>query len=125
MLSMEDNHIKCRIDKYWSVIKTVVKGGIRFCHPSTMRQLYSSLAVSTLSYGIELRNLTDGLLNKLNIEGRKSLKTLFNFSVQSRNYLNTLLNIEHISSIIITNKLNLLTCLLNNKNKRAILFFKC
>ena len=78
---MEDNNIRCRIDKYWSVIKTLVKGGIRFSHPSTTKQLYSSLAVSTLTYGIELCNLTDGLLNKLNIEGRKGLKTLFNISV--------------------------------------------
>ena len=118
---MEDNNIKCRIDKYWSVIKTLVKGGIRFCHPSTIKQLYSSLAVSTLTYGIELCNLTDGLLNKLNIEGRKGLKTLFNISVHSRNYLNTFLNIEHISSIIITNKLNLLTRLLNNKKTGNII----
>ena len=43
VLSMEDNNIKCRIGKYWSVIKTLVKGGI--CHPSTIKQLYSSLAV--------------------------------------------------------------------------------
>ena len=71
VLSMEDNNIKYRIDKYWSVIKTLVKGGIRFCHPSTIKQLYSSLTVSTLTYGIELCNLTDGLLNKLNIEGKE------------------------------------------------------
>ena len=89
VFSMGDNTIKCRIDKYWSVIKILVKGGIRFSHPSTIKQLYSSLAVSTLTYGIELCNLTDGLLNKLNIEGRKGLKTLSNISVHSRNYLNT------------------------------------
>ena len=78
---MEDNNIKCRRDKYWSVIKTLAKGGVLFCHPSTIKQLYCSLAVSTLTYGIELCNLPDGLLNKLNIEGRKGLKTLFNITV--------------------------------------------
>ena len=36
LLSMEDNNIKCRIDKYSSVIKTLVKGGIHFCHPFTI-----------------------------------------------------------------------------------------
>ena len=118
---MEENSIKCGIDKYWSVIKTLVKGGIRFCHTSAIKQLYSSLAVSTLTYGIELCSLTDGLLNKLNIEGRKGLKTLLNISVHSRNYFNTLLNIEHISSIIITNKPNLLTRLLNNKKTGNII----
>ena len=77
--------------------------------------------MSTLTYGIELCNLTDGLLNILNLEGRKGLTTLFNNSVHSRNYLNTLLNIEHISSIIITNKLNLLTRLNNKKTGNIIL----
>ena len=41
--------------------------------------------------------------------------------MHSRNYLNTLLNIEHISSIIITNKLNILTRLLNNKKTGNII----
>ena len=58
-------------------------------------------------------------MNTLNVEGRKGLKTLFNISVHSKHYLNTLLNIEHISSsIIITNKLNHLTSPQHKKNRQ-------
>ena len=109
------NNIKNRTNKFWSVIQAQIKGAIRFCHPSTIKQLYASQAIPALSYGIELNNLTDTLLNKLNVETRKGLKTLFNISTYSKNYLNTLLNIEHFSTIVIRNKLNLLIRLLNNK----------
>ena len=121
MLSLEDTNITCRINKFWSIIKTLIKGGIRFCHPLTIKQLYYSLAIPTLTYGIELCNLNDNLLNKLNVEGRKGLKALFNVSTYSKNYLNTLLNIEHISTVIIKNKLNLLIRLLHNKKTANII----
>ena len=120
-LSMEDDNIKSRVNKYWAVIKTLINGGIRFCHPQTIKHLFLSLAIPTLSYGIELCNLTDNLLNKLNVEARKGLKALFNISTHSRNYLNTLLNIDHLSTIIIRNKLKFLTRLLNNKKTANII----
>ena len=50
---MEGNVIKCRIDKYCSVIKTLIKGGIHLCHPSTLKQVYSSLVAPTLTCGID------------------------------------------------------------------------
>ena len=41
---------------------------------------------------------------------------MFNLSIYSKNYLNTLLNIEHISTKIMRNKFNLFTRLLDGIN---------
>ena len=119
ILTMDDENIKLRVSKFWSVIHTLIKEGIRFCHPHTIKHLYNTLAVPTLTYGIELCDLTPQLMNKLDLEGRKAIKSLFNLSIYSKNYLNTLLNIEHISTKITKNKLNLFTRLLDGINTAA------
>ena len=119
ILTMDDENIQLRISKFWAVIRTLIKEGIRFCHPHTIKHLYNTLAVPTLTYGIELCNLTPQLLNKLDTEGRKAIKSLFNISIYSKNYLNTLLNIEHISTKITRNKFNLFTRLLYGINTAA------
>ena len=121
ILTIEDKNIEIRIGKFWAVVESLIKIGIRFCHPKTIKELYNSIAIPTLTYGIELCSLNDNLVNKLNIAGRKGLKALFNISVYSRNYLHTLLNIKHVSTIIMKNKLNLLTRLLHNEKTADIL----
>ena len=115
ILTMEDENIQLRISKFWSVIKALIKEGIRFCHPHTIKHLYNTIAVPTLTYGIELCDLTPGLANKLDTEGRKAIKQLFNLSIYSKNFLNSLLNIENISTRIIRNKINLFTRLLRGE----------
>ena len=120
ILTMDGDKINCRISKFWSVTKTLVKEEIRFCHPSTIKQLFISLAIPTLTYGIELCNISVALQNKLDTEARKALKSLFNVSVFSKNYLNTLLNIENVSTRIIKNKFSLLTRLLSSTNTSNI-----
>ena len=87
LITMEDDNISSRITKFWSVTKALVKNGIRFCHPGTIKQLFVSIAIPTLTYGLELCNLTVSLENKLDTEARKALKSLFNVSVYSKNYL--------------------------------------
>jgi hypothetical protein len=115
LLTMEDNNISTRIGKLWSVVQALVKGGIRFCHPSTIRQVYQSLVVPTLTYGLELCTLSNTLLNRLDMESRKALKTLFNVSAYSKNYIHKLLNIEHTSTTLVNNKFGLLIRLLHNE----------
>lgn len=121
LLTMEDTNISTRIGKFWAVIQALVKGGIRFCHPATIRQVYQSLAVPTITYGIELCTLSDSLLKRLDTETRKGLKALFNVSTYSRNYLHKILNIEHTSTTLINNKLGLLTRLLFNPKTSSII----
>ena len=118
---MEDNNVSTRIGKLWSVVQALVKGGIRFCHPSTIRQVFQSLVIPTLTYGIELCTLSNTLLNRLDTESRKALKTLFNISAYSKNYLHTLLNIEHTSTTLINNKFGLLIRLLRNEKTADVI----
>ena len=46
--TIESTNVTERINKFWSVIQTLVNNGIRFCHPSTILHLYSTIAVPTL-----------------------------------------------------------------------------
>lgn len=50
--TLDDENIQERINKFWTVIYTLIKGGIRFCHPSTIAHIYKTLAVPTLLYGL-------------------------------------------------------------------------
>ena len=121
LLTMEDNNISTRIGKLWAVVQALVKGGIRFCHPSTIKQVFQSLVIPTLTYGIELCTLSNTLLNRLDTESRKALKTLFNISAYSKNYLHTLLDIEHTSTTLINNKFGLLIRLLHNEKTADVI----
>ena len=77
-------------------------------------ELFTTPAVPTLTYGMELTNLSETQLKNIDIEGRKALKLLFNLSPYSKNYLNTAFNLMPISTIINNNKLKLLKRLMRN-----------
>ena len=98
-----------------------MKGGIRFCHPNTIIHLYKTLAVPTLLYGLELCDLGKSRLQKLDVEGRKGLKHLFNLSKYCRNYLNDVFEVDHVSTTIIKNKVKLFTRLLQNTDIREVI----
>ena len=115
ILTMDDENIQLRISKFWAVVKALIKEGVRFCDPHTIKHLFQAIAVPTLTYGLELCDLNQHLTNKLDTEGRKALKQMFNLSIYSKNFLNPLLNIEYVSTRIIKNKFNLFTRLLRGE----------
>ena len=115
ILRMDDENIQLRVSKFWAVVKALIKEGVRFCHPHTIKHLFQAIAVPTLTYGLELCDLTQQLSNKLDMEGRKALKQMFNLSIYSKNFLNQLLNIEYVSTRIKRNKFNLFTRLLRGE----------
>lgn len=121
LATLNDANIKERTSKFWSVIHSLIKGGVRFCNPETITELYKTLAVPTLVYGLELPHLSETQLKELDKEGRKALKFLFNLSRHSRNYLNVIFNLDHISTIITNNKLKLLSRLMNNPSTQHII----
>ena len=114
-------NVQERISKFWSVIHSLIKGGVRFCQPETIVELYRTLAVPTLTYGLELPNLSDNQLIELDKEGRRALKSLFNLSRYSKNYLNNIFNLDHISTIICNNKLSFVSRMMNNESTRHII----
>ena len=118
--TVESENVSQRINKFWQVIFSLVKSGIRYCAPHTIAQLFRSLAVPTMTYGLELCNLDSQLLAKLDREARSGLKSLFDVSKYSKNYLNPLLHVENISRIIQRNKINLFSRLVTNTTTRTV-----
>ena len=113
--TLNDLNLQERLNKFWALIHSLIQGGIRFCHPSSIIELYRCLAVPTLTYGLELTHLTATQMSDLDTEGRKALKLLFNYSPYSKNYLHTYFNIKPISNTVNNNKINLLSRLMNNE----------
>ena len=118
--SLGDKNVSDRISKFWAVVYSLIKGGIRYCNPETITELYKTLAVPTLTYGLELCSLTQHQLDDLDKEGRKAIKQLFNVSKHSRNYLHKLLSLTPISTTISNNKLNLMTRLLKHDTTKSV-----
>ncbi|XP_065666219.1 uncharacterized protein LOC136087412 [Hydra vulgaris] len=113
--SLNSLNIDHRISNFRAVIQTLIQSGIRFAHPNSIVQLYKTLAVPTLTYGLELCEHKKVLMQKLDIVGRNALKSLLNVSKHSKNYIHPLFFIEDISITIQQNKLNLFIRLMNNK----------
>ena len=120
-VDIDHQNITERLNKFWSVIHGLIKAGIRSCAPNTRITLFRSLAIPTLTYGLELCKLGEGMKNKLDIEGRRALKLLFGVSRFSRNYLNQLFNIQQISDIILKNKINLCHRLTKNVSTKPLI----
>ncbi len=121
MATLEGENITQRINKFWTVIYALIKSGIRYCAPHTIVQMFRSLAIPTLTYGLELCDLNSHFLARLDIETRSALKSLFDLSKYSKNYLHPLFHIESVSRILMRNKLGLCARLLSNDTTREVL----
>ena len=112
------------VSQFKAVAHTLVRTGIRFSHPNTIIHLYNSLAVPKLTYGLEICDINQNLRNKLDVTGRTILKSFFDMSKFSRNYLHSFFNVDLISVILTRNKLNLFVRLMNNPSTSNIILCK-
>ncbi len=119
--TLNDVNITERMSKFWSVVHGLIKGGIRFCQPDSIIELFKTLAIPTLTNGLELTQLTQTQLDKLDVEGRKAIKFLFDLSGYSKNHLNHIYNIDNISLIITNNKFKLVSRLMDNHITRNVI----
>ena len=117
---LSEKNVSERTSKFWAVVYSLIKGGVRYCNPASITDLYRTIAVPTLTYGLELCSLTQRQLDDLDREGRKAIKQLFNVSKHSRNYLHKLLSLTPISTTINNNKLNLLTRLMQHPTTKSV-----
>ena len=118
---IEHENIDARLSKFWTVIYGLINAGICYCAPHTRITLFRSIAVPTLTYGLELCNLGQTVKNKLDCEGRRALKALFNVSKYSKNYLHQLFYLNSVSTVIKKNKMNLCNRLMRNPTTKPIL----
>ena len=105
---LSDKNVSERTSKFWAVIYSLIKGGVRYCNPESISELYETLAIPTLTYGLELCSLTPRQLDYLDKEGRKAIKQLFSISKHSANYLHNLLDLTSTSTRINSNTIKLL-----------------
>uniref|UniRef100_A0A7M5URT5 Uncharacterized protein n=1 Tax=Clytia hemisphaerica TaxID=252671 RepID=A0A7M5URT5_9CNID len=102
----------------WSVTSSLIASGVRHCHPDTIVSLFNTLIIPKLMYGLELVDLSKSELDSINAQARSCLKSLFNVSKYSKNYISKLYEIPDASSIIQRRKLKLINQLLANKTTR-------
>ena len=121
LASLNQININERVSQFKAVAHTLVRTGIRFSHPNTIIHLYNSLTVPKLTYGLEICDINQNLRNKLDVTGRTILKSFFDMSKFSRNYLHSFFNVDHISVILTRNKLNLFVRLMNNPSTSNII----
>ena len=121
VVTLQNDNLEERVNKFRAVILSLIRGGIRFCTPSSIVHLFKVLAVPTLIYGLELCSLTQTQLDDLDRVGRVAVKQLFNISRYSKNYIHNIFNIDNISTCINNNKLNLLGRLMKHDSTRIVL----
>lgn len=112
--TLQQSNLNERITQFQAAGHALIRSGIRFTHPSTIVQLYCSLLVPKLIYGLELCDISNSTLQKLNITGRSMLKSLFNVSKHSRNFINQYFNLKNISDLVNQYKINLFQRLMSN-----------
>ena len=49
--TLDGTNVEERINKFWAATYSLIKGGIRFSHPSSIVDMYRMLLVPTLTYG--------------------------------------------------------------------------
>ena len=116
--TIEQSHTQHRINELFAVTSALINTGVRFCHPNTIFTLFNSLLLPKLLYGLELCQLNQTSIKKLNSCARATLKSLFDLSKHSLNILEKIANIPSISEIIIQKKLNLIVLLMSNERTK-------
>ena len=54
---LSEKNVSERTSKFWAVVYSLIKGGVRYCNPASITDLYRTIAVPTLTYGLELCSL--------------------------------------------------------------------
>ena len=56
-----------RVSELWATTDALIRSEIRFCRPYTMAKVFNTIVVPRLIYDIEICELTQQVLDKINI----------------------------------------------------------
>ena len=115
-------HRENRIAEIWSVTSSLISAGIRNTHPNIIVDLFKSVVIPKLLYGMEIVNLSFTEMNQLNIQARSCLKALLGVSKHSRNLISQVYTLPDVSLILQKRRILLIDQLLNNKSTKEYLF---
>ena len=119
--TIDQSHMSHRVADFWAANSALVSSVIRFLHPHSIVTWYLSLLLPKLMYGLELCHLKECDIEYLDRQARLSLKSLFNVSKFSRNYLNYALHVPKLKQLIYKNKITLFIRMLRNEATRQIM----
>ena len=75
--TLQHANIEERISQFEAAGHALIRSGIRFTHPDTIAQIYSSILIPKLLYGLELCDININTLQRLNRTARNMLKSFF------------------------------------------------
>ena len=103
------------ISEMWATTSSLVSCGIRWTHPNIVANIFSTLVIPKVLYGIEITNVNKYLESLISKQCRSSLKSLWGLSKHSRNDLNKYYNLADMSKYIKTRKIKFLQQLMKNR----------
>ncbi len=117
------HHIDYRVSEMWSVVSSLIAGGVRQLHPNQIVNIYKTLVTPKLLYGLELVKLTNHYREFIDRQARCALKSLLGVSKYSKNHIHIIYKIPNASSHLVNRKLNLINQILMNGNTRDYALF--
>ena len=116
-----DRHNESRVSEMWATTSSLISCGIRWAHPNTISNIFKTLIILKVLYGIEITDVNKFFELVINKQCRNSLKSLWGVSKHSRNDLNKYYDLADISNTIKARKINYLQQLMRNKTTRKYL----
>lgn len=115
------SHREYRIREMWSITSSLISAGVRKLHPNTIINLFRTLVLPKLSYGLEIVNMSLTESCSLDSQARSCLKSLLGVSKHSRNYAHQIYDIPEVSHLLSSRKHLILRQLVNNRTTQRYL----
>ena len=108
-------HQENRISELWAVTFSLIASGIRKMHPNIIANIFRSIVLPKVLYGMELTVTSKPFLERLNRQCRSAFKNLLGYSKFGANDLNKLYKLADITPFIENRKISLLAQLMKNR----------
>ena len=107
-------HQNACIAELWATTSSLISCGVRKMHPNIIVSIFKKIILPKIMYGLEIAPLSRSFMDLLDIQCRCSLKLLLGLSKHSSNDINKFYNLNNVSDIVNTRRINLLLLLMKN-----------
>ena len=116
-----DKHRQSCISDLWATTSSLISSGIRWIHPDTITNIFKTLVIPKMLYGIEVLDVNNSSYYFVHKQCRMSLKSLWGVSKHCTNDLNKYYNVSTVSHMIKSRKINFLQRLMKQPTTRNYL----
>ena len=89
------HHVDYRVSEMWSVVSSLITGGVRHLHPNQIVNIFKTLVTPKLLYGLELVKLSNHYRDFIDRQARCALKSLLGVSKFSKNHIQNIYRIPN------------------------------